>query len=256
MRLLAACFLFVGAACSPETTQLEPDFPIGASQRVSGSNFLTPETLAQQNDDFENPGYLWVERGADLFEQGEPSCAGCHENGLEGVATRYPAFDTGTQTLINLEGRINLCRTRHQGLTSLPYESDELLSLTAFVAEQSRGLPISVKITPQTMSAFERGADYFMTRRGQLNLACTQCHDDNWGKQLRGDTISQGHSNGFPAYRFEWEDLGSLHRRLHDCDTGVRAEPMELGSQTYIDLEFYLAVRASGLELESPVIRR
>ena len=94
MRLLAACFLFVGAACSPETTQLEPDFTIEASQRVSGSNFLTPETVAQQNDDFENPGYLWVERGADLFEQGEPSCAGCHENGLEGVATHYPAFDT------------------------------------------------------------------------------------------------------------------------------------------------------------------
>ncbi len=256
MRLLAACFLFLGTACSPETAQEEPEFPIEDSLRVSGSTFLTPETVAQQNDDFENLGYLWVERGADLFEQGETSCTSCHEDGLESVAAQYPALNTETQTLINLEGRINLCRTRHQGLTALPYESDELLSLTAFVAEQSRGLPMNVEVTPQTSSAFERGADYFMTRRGQLNLACTQCHDDNWGKQLRGDTISQGHSNGFPAYRFEWEDFGSLHRRLHDCDTGVRAEPMALGSPEYIDLEFYLAVRASGLELESPGIRR
>ena len=95
-----------------------------------------------------------------------------------------------------------------------------------------------------------------MTRRGQLNFSCQQCHDETWGKRLRGDTISQGHGNGFPAYRFEWEGFGSLHRRLYDCDTGVRAEPFPLGSQTYVDLEYYLAIRASGLPVESPGIRR
>jgi sulfur-oxidizing protein SoxA len=36
----------------------------------------------------------------------------------------------------------------------------------------------------------------------------------------------------------------------------VRAEPLPLGSQTYIDLELYLSARANGLAMESPAIRR
>jgi sulfur-oxidizing protein SoxA len=73
---------------------------------------------------------------------------------------------------------------------------------------------------------------------------------------LRGDTLSQGHGNGFPAYRLEWQGMGSLHRRLRDCDTGVRAEPLPYGDPLYIAVELYLAARSNGLELESPAIRR
>ena len=91
---------------------------------------------------------------------------------------------------------------------------------------------------------------------GTISLSCHQCHDENWGKRLRGDTISQGHGNGFPAYRLEWQTLGSLQRRIRDCDAGVRAEPKAFGDPTYIDLELYLSTRASGLNLESPAIRR
>ena len=56
-----------------------------------------------------------------------------------------------------------------------------------------------------------------------MNLACTQCHDQNWGKRLLTETISQGHGNAFPAYRLEWQALGSLQRRIRACLFGVRA---------------------------------
>jgi len=49
---------------------------------------------------------------------------------------------------------------------------------------------------------------------------------------------------------------GSLHRRLSDCDIGVRAKPHDLGSSRYLDLEVYLAVRAGGLAMEAPAVRR
>ena len=65
-----------------------------------------------------------------------------------------------------------------------------------------------------------------------------------------------GHGNAFPAYRLEWQTLGSLHRRLNDCDEGVRAEPMPLGSETYKAVELYLAKRAEGLPIETPGVRR
>ena len=254
LALLAAC----GQAATPDRLPATstPD-PI-----VSGSTFLTPDTQALQADDFANPGFLWIDRGRDLFravQDTNPSCASCHGDdgeGLMGVAATYPAWDAQSGRVLNLEAQINACRERHQIQPTLDYESDDLLALTAYVAHLSNGTPISVQLTPELQAAHDAGEAYFFTRRGQFNLACAQCHNDNWGKQLRGDTISQGHGNGFPAYRLEWQSLGSLHRRLQDCDTGVRAEPMPLGSDTYTALEVYLAVRASGLDIEAPGVRR
>jgi sulfur-oxidizing protein SoxA len=73
---------------------------------------------------------------------------------------------------------------------------------------------------------------------------------------LRGDKISQGHGNGYPIYRLEWQSAGSLHRRLRSCDIGVRAQPHQLGSQTYTEVELFLRQRAGSLPLEVPAVRR
>lgn len=238
-----------------------PDWGTGLQpeQVQSGFDFLTPETQALQQDAFANPGYLWIDRGQALFvraPENSQACATCHEEGLPGAAATYPKLDQQSGALVNLEGRINLCRTRHQGVEPLSYESEDLLALTAYVAQQSQGIAQSVSIEGALEQDFENGRDYFFTRRGQLNLSCHQCHDQNWGAQLRGDTISQGHLNGFPAYRLEWQSLGSSHRRLRDCDTGVRAEPLLYGDQRYIEVELYLAARSAGIEMESPAVRR
>jgi sulfur-oxidizing protein SoxA len=81
-------------------------------------------------------------------------------------------------------------------------------------------------------------------------------HDENWGKRLRGDVISQGQSHGWPAYRLEWQTMGSLHRRLRACSLGVRAEVLDYGAREYLALELYLAWRGEGLPMESPGVRR
>ena len=251
------------AACTPgpsgETARGET---LSDDVKQTGTAFLQPETRALQEDDFANPGFLWVDRGDALFHdaaEGGESCASCHEDGgagLRGVAAQYPKIDAGSGELFNLEARINACRTHHQDRSPLAYESEDLLALTAYVANLSRGEPVSVDVSGPAARYYEQGRDYFFTRRGQLNLSCHQCHDENWGKKLRGDTISQGHGNSFPAYRLEWQTLGSLHRRLSDCDAGVRAEPYPLGSDVYTAVELYLAKRAEGLPIETPGVRR
>lgn len=259
MTRLAVLMLLVPViACTADIPDTEYA-QINPQDVRSGYMFLTADTKALQDDAFANPGFLWVDRGETLFNSNlsdQPACQSCHMNGLAGVAARYPRVDDKTGRLFNLEGRINQCRTDHQNAPPLVYESDDLLALTAYVARQSRGMPIEVGTGADVQDYLAVGKDYFTTRRGQFNLSCQQCHTENWGTQLRGDTISQGHGNGFPAYRLEWQSLGSLQRRLRDCDTGVRAEPLPYGSETYLAVELYLASRAQGLALESPAVRR
>lgn len=225
---------------------------------VSGLEFVTAETRALQADDFANPALLWVDRGRNLFETGNgvPSCRQCHADDLEGAYTRYPRYDAQAEMLVSASDRINLCRKQHQGLAPLPADDDVLLAITMYVASLSQGMPYAVAVTGDAERYFKQGRDYFFRRRGQLNLACYQCHDQNWGKKLRGDTISQGHPTAFPGYRMEWQSAGSLHRRIHDCDVGVRAEPHPQGSDAYKSLELYLAWRSGNLPIEAPGVRR
>ena len=175
---------------------------------------------------------------------------------MVGVAPQYPRYDADADGLINLTQRINECRTEQQRLPEIAYESDELLALSTLVTHQSKGLPFNVQIEGGAQPHFERGRAYFYQRRGQMNLACHHCHEQHADRLLRGERLSQGHSNGYPAYRLEWQGVGSLHRRLRFCNQAIRAEPFDYGAPEYLDLELFLAWRASGLPLETPAVRR
>ncbi len=237
--------------------------PIAPADKRPGSAFISPELKTQQDDEGVNPGMLWVAEGEKLWASPagatNKSCASCHgeaEASMKGVATRYPQVDRSTGQLLNLELRINQCHTVRQNVPALAWESRELLGLTSYLAYQSRGLRIRVSIDGPARPYFEAGQTLYTTRQGQLNLACSQCHDANWGRRLRGDTISQGHPTGFPIYRLEWQSAGSLQRRLRACNFGVRAEMLDYGDADYLALELYLAWRADGLPIETPGVRR
>ena len=235
---------------------------ISPEERRSGYEFVAPETRAMEDDDTANPGMLWVLQGTSLWDAAAGaaarSCADCHGDArisMTGVAARYPAFDPVLARPLDLEQRINRCRTEHQKAEPLAWESPDLLALAAFVARQSRGLPIAAGGNQELQPASELGKQLFRRRAGQLNLSCSQCHEDNWGKRLAGNVIPQGHPTGYPLYRLEWQGLGSLQRRLRDCMTGVRAEPFEYGAPEAVALELYLMERARGMPIESPAVR-
>ena len=238
--------------------------PAGADEPLpSGTAFLSEALRARQQDPAMNPGMLWVDAGRALWDDpagaAGRSCADCHgdaADSMAGVAARYPAWSRAAGELLNLEGRINRCRTEHQQADALAYESESLLSLTAFVARQSLGMPMQVRIDGPAAAYYRAGEALFHQRQGQLNLSCSQCHDDHAGHRLRGDTISYGLGNGYPVYRLEWQSLGSLHRRLRACSLGVRALRFDYGSPAYLALELYLAHRAAGVPVETPALRR
>jgi sulfur-oxidizing protein SoxA len=235
---------------------------IPRGERKSGYDFMSAETRAMQDDDTANPGLLWVLEGRTLWNRkagaDNRACAECHGDAatsMKGVAARHPAFDAAKGRPVTLEQRINGCRIDRQEAPALAWESRELLALTAYVARQSRGVPIDITIDARTQPFLDAGRATFERRQGQLNLACAQCHDASWGRRLAGNVIPQAHPTGYPLYRLEWQSLGSLQRRLRNCLTGMRAEPYGYGAPEFVDLELYLMWRARGMTMETPAVR-
>ena len=88
------------------------------ADRRSGYEFMGRDTRAMQDDDATNPATLWVLDGEALWRAragaSNKACADCHGDAgssMRGTAARYPAFDASRGKLLNLEQRINLCRT-------------------------------------------------------------------------------------------------------------------------------------------------
>ena len=221
---------------------------------------MSAENKAMQDDPSLNPAMFWIAEGESLWQAKSGSknvaCTSCHgdaKKSMRGVATQFPKMSKGK--LQTLEGQINQCRTAAQGAPLLPYENKGLLALTAYVAVQSKGMPIAVKETSENKAELQKGRRWFNERMGQLNLSCAQCHEDRAGLKLGGSLIPQGHPNAYPIYRLEWQTLGSVQRRLRNCMSGVRAQQFEYGSPEMAQLELFLMWRAKGMPLEAPGVR-
>ena len=257
-RRLAAAVLLLSAllgAAPAGAAEIPPD------QRRSDYHLMSPETRAMQDDDMANPGMLWVLDGEALWGTkagtADRSCADCHgdaQESMKGVAARYPAFNAARGRPVDLQQRINICRTEQQKAPAFAAESKELLALATFVGRQSRGMPVNIAVN-RMVEFLDAGRSLFHRRQGQLNLSCSQCHDDNWGRQLAGNVVPQAHPIGYPLYRLEWQGVGSLQRRLRNCLIGMRAEPYAYGAPENVALELYLMWRARGLAMETPAVR-
>jgi sulfur-oxidizing protein SoxA len=235
---------------------------IPPDQRRSGYADMSPDNKAMQDDDTSNPGMLAVLDGEALWGTkagtAKRSCADCHgdaKTSMKGVAARYPVFNAARGQPVDLSQRINICRSQHQQAKPFAHESKDMLALSAYVAMQSRGDPIAPPDDQRLKPFIEKGHALFMQRMGQLNLSCSQCHNDNWGKNIAGNIMPQAHPTGYPIYRLEWQGMGSLQRRLRNCMIGVRAEPYAYGAPEYVEMELYLMQRARGMTIETPAVR-
>ncbi len=235
---------------------------IAPDERRSGYEFMGAATRAMQDDDDANPGMLWVLEGQTLWQRpdGEAAkaCSDCHgdaRHNMKGVAARHPAFDAATGRPVNLTQRIGACRVSRQKAPALPFESRELLALSAYVAHQSRGQPIGIADEDRLRPFISAGRDLYTRRQGQLDIACSQCHDERWGRRLGGNPISQGQPTGYPVYRLEWQGLASLQRRMRACMSSLRTQPYDYGAEELVNLELYLMWRAQGMTMETPGVR-
>ena len=250
--------LTLGPSPAAAQTPTWPDNP-----KLSGNAFLPPGLRKLQDESATSPIALWLDKGRALWADSSvgPSCQSCHTGieSLKNAAATFPRLAAKGQGLINLEDQIITCSARN-GRPYIKPEDDDVLALSAALHEAAKGVPMDVRPAPGQAAQWQKllgqGALRFDARLGRMNLACVHCHEHNVGRQMRTDVVSPGHPTGFPVYRMNWQRLGSLERRLRACYSGVQAVLPPPGAPELRELELYLKVRASGMPIEGPSIRR
>lgn len=230
---------------------------------INGVYSIDAASREQWEEIEEFPPYeLNIEKGKELFNTpfaNGKTYASCFENDGIGIAHRYPFFDTKAGKVITLEGTINACREAN-GEKPLKWKKSPMADVSAYMNYTSRGQTINIVIPDDkaALAAYERGKNHFYAKRGQMNMACADCHIWNAGNKVRADLLSPalGHTSHFPVYRSKWGGMGTLHRRYGGCNKQVRAKPYKAQSDEYKALEYFHTYMSNGLESNGPGARK
>lgn len=241
---------------------LAPVAALHGSELKSGYEFLKPATQDMQDDEFANPGMNALEQGRKTYHEkgvNGKTCATCHGKNGSGFnpknIARYPLFNEEFNKPWTLQEQINYCWEENLDNVPFIYDCVDLLELEVFVRNRAKGEKVNVDVSGALKPYYEKGKELYHTRFGQINMACTVCHDQFSGQMLRGQKLSQGQSNGFPEYRLGSGKITGLHSRIEECFISFRAEPFDRGSPELLSLEVYLHARGNGLPIETPAVR-
>lgn len=238
-----------------------PSVPL--DEYSNGVYALDTESRAQWEAIEDFPPYeINLENGKKLFEtpfKNGKTYASCFPNGGVGIRQNYPMFDAAKGELVTLESAINACREAN-GEKPYGWKKGNIADVSAYMAYTSRGKKMNVVIPndPRALVAYEQGKQHFYAKRGQLNMACADCHVYNAGNHVRADLLSPalGHVTHFPVYRSSWGDLGTLHRRYGGCNEQVRAKSFPAQSAEYKALEYFESYMSNGLPVNGPGARK
>lgn len=210
----------------------------------------------------EFPPYQFaVDKGEQMFKtpfKNGKTYADCFPNKGVGIRQNYPMFDAKSGKVITLEVAVNECRAAN-GEKPYNYKKDDMAAITAYMAFTSRDKAMDIKIPndPRALAAYEKGKEYFYTRRGQLNFSCASCHVQSAGDHIRTEVLAPalGIMNALPIYRSAWGGMGTTSRRITSCNSQVRATPLKPNDEEYRDLEYFLSYMANGLPISGPGAR-
>jgi sulfur-oxidizing protein SoxA len=211
-----------------------------------------------------------VEIGKQLFEK--YNVGKCFKNGGIGIRQNYPWFNTKTGEVHTLEADIMQCLKKNGvdvKAEKIGFKKGKLAAISAYMGYTSRGKKLNVVIPndERALAIYNRGKHHFYAKRGQLNMACADCHMYNSGMLARSNLLSPalGHVSHFPVYRKKWESspggnpalagFGTLQRRYGGCNKQVRAKPFKAQGEEYTALEFFESYMSNGIMVNAPGVR-
>jgi sulfur-oxidizing protein SoxA len=271
---LLACFLLFNALnvfsqnTASDDRQLIRDyftnkFPsIELKDYIDGAYIFDEKAKEQWLEIEDFPPYEFdIDHGKELFEtpftNGE-FYASCFENEGLGIKQNYPRWSESQKMVITLEYAINQCREKNNE-KPLVYGVGEMAQISAYMTYTSRDQIIDIKVpTESSMQAYLQGKKYYFSKRGQLNMACANCHIVTSGLRLRNELPGPilGQVTNWPVYRSKWGKIGTIHHRFRECNSQVHTKPLEYQSEIYRNLEYFLSYISNGLLINGPSSRK
>ncbi len=271
MLIIAAILIQQTATAGPEEDRLAfvafykerfPDIPV--AEFANGIYAIDSDARDQWLDIEEFPPYEFaIEEGLEFWEEAFPdgsNYSDCFQEQTSEIRPDYPRFDGASGQVITLEMAINICRSAHEQ-PPLAYDDAEIIAMTAFLAFEARGKKINIRVPdddPRALAAYESGKQFYYTKRGQLNFACSDCHGISSGQYIRADRLSAGlgHPTHFPVYRSKLGKVISIQQRISGCVRDIRARQFALQSSEYNNLEYFLTYMSNGFEVNGPGARK
>ncbi len=233
------------------------------------------------SDPMSNPGFLYVDRGEELWAlpRGannvslETCDLGVGPGKLEGAYASLPRYFSDADTVMDLELRLLWCMEKIQGLDtaevkkqkfSAPGRESDMEALVAFIANKSNGMKFSVPLAhPKEQQAYNLGEALFYRRSSVNDFACMTCHGQR-DTRIRLQKLptfdvpadAQAAMGSWPTYRISQNSLRTMQHRIWDCLWQMRMPDVEYGSPVTIALITYLTKKAEGGEIQTPSIKR
>ncbi|TEU20344.1 MAG: sulfur oxidation c-type cytochrome SoxA [Gammaproteobacteria bacterium] len=233
-----------------------------------GPYAMTEDKMMQFEAVMEMPPFEdHVDKGEELwktpFKNGK-TYSSCFSGGDETLRTQFPHWNDKKGKFVTLEQSIVDCRVAN-GEGKIGTGKGKLAWMSAYLTTIAEGQKINVVVpagNAKALAAYEQGKKEFYGKRGQLNLSCANCHVDNAGIRIRGNTLSPalGHVTHFPVWRGKWakkkgDGFGTIQRRYGGCNKQVRSKPRKRQKAQYTNLEVFHTAMSNGLEISGTEYR-
>lgn len=245
---------FLKTLKKPAVFKVEVDNPEKRAKPVEKRDNLDP---------IENPGMWAVDKAQELWGQKSASgfsCNTCHSDPktqFKSWAASMPKWEPRLDKVLGVEEFV----TRHAKATTGAnwlMETDENRAMSVYLHYLANGEPIKVDTeSAGAKAAIGRGAELSKRKVGQLNMACTDCHDKVANHWIRGQWLGEpkGQYDHFPTWRTSLQTVWDIRQRFQWCSVNIRGDELPPDAKEYGDLELYLATQNAGLKLSVPGIR-
>ena len=192
---------------------------------------------------------------------------------LIGAYAHLPRYFQDADRVMDLETRLVHCmvtlqgRTREEATARVFGSADrpsELELLSAYIAGQSRGVPIEPGLShAKEKASYELGRALYFQRVGAWDFSCASCHGEE-GKRIRMQELpvlykpqyARPVMASWPAYRVSTSQVITLQWRMNDCYRQMRTPEPNFGSETTVALIHFLTATARGESYHGPGNKR
>jgi len=194
IRIGAIFFIISGLILSGCTNEEKANDRQKSDEKTTGYNPPSIQDLKDKDDPYSQSvkkGYELMNNTHVLLDEyvgNQLSCSSCHGNaGLDstssfvGVSAVYPQYNARAGKVFTIEDRINGCFNRSMNGKPIPYNSEEMRAMVAYLSYISKDVPTRIEERPWVEKNYIKDLPKANIANGEklYKQSCMQCHGED-----------------------------------------------------------------------------